>query len=151
MTYKWSSTSYKGVSADKVGRELEVIESENELTNVNVLEYARENKTSELNKCFDWNDKTAGEKWRLQQANNILASISIVVNEDEPKETIKAFVNIKTKEEKRVFKNVVSVIENDEEYLQLKENAKRDFISYKEKYDKVLKLKDLKAIIFENL
>ena len=151
MNYKWSSASYKGVSADKVGRELEGIERESELTNVSVLEYAKNNKNSELNKCFDWNDETAGEKWRLQQASNILSSISIVVNEQEPKETVKAFINIKTTEEKRVFKNVVSVIENDEEYTQLKERAKRDFISYKEKYNKILRLKDLKSIILENI
>lgn len=151
MTYKWSSTSYKGVSADKVGKELEGIESEKELTNVNVLDFAKNNKDSELYKCFDWNDKTASEKYRLIQANNILVSISIVVNEEEPKESVRAFVNIKTKEEERVYKNIVSVIENDEEYLQLKEKAKRDFISYKQKYDKILKLKDLKSIILENL
>lgn len=150
MTYKWSSVGFKA-NADKVGKELERIEKESELTNVNVLEFAKNNKNSELNKCFDWNNETAGEKWRLHQANNVLTSISIVINDTEPEETTKAFVNIKTKEETRVFKNIVSVIENDEEYNQLKDKAKRDFISYKEKYDKILKLKDLKAIIFENL
>ena len=150
MTYKWSATGYKA-DANKVGKELEVIESERELTNDSVLDFAKKNKKSELYKCFEWNDTIAGEKYRLSQANKILQSISIVVSDTEPEETTKAFVNIKTQEEKRIFKNIVSVIENDEEYLQLKEKAKRDFISYKDKYDKVLKLKDLKAIIFDNL
>ena len=149
MTYKWKSAGFKG-NATKVGKELEGIEQTSELTNVNVLEYARNNKNSELNKCFEWDDTKAGEKYRLIQANNIMQSISIVIN-DEPEETTKAFVNIKTKEETKVFKNIVSVLENDEEYLQLKQKAERDFISYKEKYNKILKLKDLKDIIFKNM
>lgn len=151
MTYKWSNTGFKG-DADKVGRELERIERDEELTNVNVLEFARRNKTSELNKCFEWDNTIAGEKYRMQQANQILASISIVINDNkEPVETTKAFVNIKTKEETKVFKNIVSVIENDEEYKQLKQKAEKEFISYKDKYNKILKLKDLKDIIFKNI
>lgn len=150
MTYKWNSTGFKG-DANKVGRELERIEESSELTNINVLEFARENKASELYKCFDWNDTTASEKFRMIQANNILKSISIVVNEVEPAETTRAFVNIKTVEEKRVYKNIVSVIENDEEYIQLKQKAEKEFISYKDKYNKILKLKDLKDIILKNI
>lgn len=150
MTYKWKASGFKA-DATKVGRELEGIEQTSELTNVNVLEYAKKNKKSELNKCFEWDDTIAGEKYRLVQANSILNSISIVIRDSEPEETTKAFINIKTKEETKVFKNIVSVLENDEEYLQLKQKAERDFISYKEKYNKVLKLKDLKDIIFNNM
>ena len=150
MTYKWNSTGFKG-DADKVGRELERIEQDEELTNINVLEFARRNKNSELNKCFEWDDTKASEKYRMIQAGNILTSISIVISDEKPIETTRAFINIKTVEEKKVFKNVVSVIENDEEYRQLKEKAERDFISYKDKYNKILKLKDLKDIIFKNI
>ena len=150
MTYKWSMSVFKG-DANKVGKELEGIEKESELTNYNVVEFAKKNTQSELNKCLELNDTIGGEKYRLVQANQLLQSISIVISDTEPKETTKAFVNIKTKEETRVFRNIVSVLENDEEYKQLKEKAKKDFISYKDKYDKILKLKDLKAIIFENL
>lgn len=149
MTYKWNCGGFKG-NPNKVGKELEGIEKERELTNVNVLEYAKENKNSELNKCFEWNNEKAGENFRLIQASKILQSISIVIN-DEPQEITKAFVNIKTKEETKVFKNIVSVLENDEEYIQLKQKAERDFISYRDKYNKILKLKDLKDIIFKNM
>lgn len=149
MNYKWKAAGFKA-NADKVGKELEKIEKTGELTNVNILEYARKNKKSELNKCFEWDNTIAGEKFRLFQANQILQSISIVVKE-EPEETTKAFVNIRTKEETKVFKNIVSVLQNDEEYSQLKAKAERDFISYKEKYNKILKLKDLKDIIFKNM
>ena len=150
MTYKWSNTGFKG-DANKVGKELERIEQDEELTNTSVLEFARRNKNSELNKCFEWDDTKAGESYRRIQANQILKSIAIVVNDEKPAETTRAFVNIKTKEETKVFKNIVSVLESDEEYNQLKAKAERDFISYKDKYNKILKLKDLKDIIFKNI
>lgn len=148
MTYKWNNVGFDA-NANKVGKELEIIESTNELTNFNVLQYARVHKSSELNKCFEWDNTVAGEKWRMQQANNILASISVVVVEhDEP---VKAFVSIKTPEEKRVFKSIIKVLNNEEEYAQLLDKAEREFISYKDKYNKLVKIKDLKEIIIKNL
>ena len=148
MTYKWNNVRFDA-NADKVGKELEIIESTDELTNFNVLQYAKMHKSSELNKCFDWDNTVAGEKWRMQQANNILASISVVVIEHE--EPVKAFVSIKTPEEKRVFKSIVKVLNNEEEYNQLLNKAEKEFISYKDKYNKLVKMKDLKEIIIKNL
>ena len=139
MKYKWSTASFKNVSADKVGVELEKIENEGRLTNASVLEFAKNNENSELNKCFDWDDTVAGEKWRLQQASSILTSISIVIQEESQENIVKAFINIKTKDDKREFQNVVSVINNDEAYTQLKDKAEKEFISYKQKYEKIFK------------
>ena len=148
MKYKWNTAGFTA-NADKVGKELEIIEETRELTNSNILQYAKTHKSSELNKCFEWDDTVAGEKYRMHQATLILGSISIVVVEQE--EPVKAFVNIKTNEEKRIFKSIVKVLNNDEEYQQLLEKAERDFISYKDKYNKLVELKDLKNIIIKNL
>ena len=147
MEYKWNNTGFSA-NANKVGKELEIIEATKDLTNTNILQYAKMHKSSELNKCFEWDDTIAGEKYRMQQANYILASISIVVTEKE--EPVRAFVNVKT-DEKKVFKSIVKVLENDEEYQQLLKKAERDFISYKDKYNKLVEIKDLKNIIIKNL
>lgn len=148
MKYCWSSVGFDA-DANKVGKELEILEGKYELTREVVLEYAK-NKNSELNKCFEWNDSIAGEKYRLQQATWILASISIIVN-DEPKRTTRMYVNIKNDDNRKEYKNIVSVVENDDEYKQLLDKAERDFISYKEKYQDMVQLKDLKNIIFKNI
>lgn len=149
MKYCWSCVSFANADANKVGKELEVIEKEKELTRETVLEYAK-NKKSELHKCFEWDDKIAGEKYRLFQATNILTSISIVY-EEEPKKTTRMYVSIKNNNDKREYKNIISVLENDEDYKKLLSKAKKDFISYKEKYQDLLQLQDLKNIIFENI
>lgn len=148
MKYCWKSVSFANADADKVGEELERIESKGDLTREAVLEYAK-NKKSELNKCFEWDDSIAGEKYRLQQASYVLASISIIVNE-EPRKATRMYVNVK-KEDKKIYKNIVSVLENDEEYQQLLDKAEREFISYKESYEELIKLKDLKNIIYKNI
>ena len=61
------------------------------------------------------------------------------------------FVNIKNENEKREYKNIISVLENDDKYKQLLDKAERDFVSYKEKYQNLLQLNDLKNIIFKNI
>lgn len=149
MKYCWTCVTFGNADANKVGKELEKIESKGELTRDAVLEYAK-NKKSELHKCFEWDDKIAGEKFRLYQATNVLTSISIVY-EEEPKRTTRMYVNIKNEKEKREYKNIISVLENDEEYKQLLDKAERDFVSYKEKYQSILQLNDLKNIIFKNI
>lgn len=148
MKYCWSATSYEA-DANKVGKELERIESKEELTRESVLKFAK-NKKSELHKCFEWDDSIAGEKYRLYQASNILTSISIVY-EEEPKRTTRMYVSIKNTENQRKYKNIVSVLENDEEYQQILDKAERDFVSYKDKYQNMIQLNDLKNIIFKNI
>ena len=147
MKYCWKTYGFTA-DANKVGKELEKIESKEELTRETVLEYAK-NKKSELNKCFEWDDSIAGEKYRLQQASFVLTSISIVVSE-EPKKATRMYVSIK-KDDKKTFKNIVSVLENDEDYQQLLDNAEKEFISFKERYAELVELKDLKNIIFKNI
>ena len=146
MVYKWRTV---GFSADpgKVGSELETIE---ELTNYSVVDKARD-KNTELHKCFEWDDSIAGEKYRLQQANCLLASISIVIEKGNEEKCVRKYVNIKTTEDKKLFKDIVKVMENDEEYLQLLDKAERDFIGYKQRYEELIQIKDLKEIIFRNM
>ena len=148
MKYCWNNVGFDA-DANKVGEELRIIEEREELTREKVVEYAKDEK-SELHKCFEWDDKIAGEKFRLVQATNVLTSISIVY-EEEPKRTTRLFVNIKNDDEKREYKNIVSVLENDREYQQLLDKAERDFISYKTKYNDLVKLNDLKNIIYKNI
>lgn len=148
MKYKWSSYIFKG-DANKVGKELRDIEKEEALTNKTVLDYARRNKDSELNKCFEWDDKIAGEKYRLVQASTLMCSISIV-SEETQIETTRFLLNVKSENDGvRQFKSISKILENDNEYEQIKAKAKNEFINCKEKYEKTLKLEDLKKIIID--
>lgn len=146
--YSWKNTSFVG-NAQLVGEELEKIEFAGELTTDEILNYAKMNQESELYKCFEWDDKIAGEKYRRKQASEILASISVKIT-GTPVKTQRVYVNVRTSTDgERKFKNFKEVLKNDEEYQQVVDKAKRDFINCKEKYETLIEKEDLKEVIFE--
>ena len=57
----WAGACFKG-KAEAVYEELLTL---GEYTPQMVVDYARSHPQSELYKCFDWNDESAAEKWRL--------------------------------------------------------------------------------------
>lgn len=149
--YSWKcvGVGYFSADAQLVGEELEKLEFAGELNADEVLKFARNNPESETYKCFEWDNTIAGEKYRRLQASSILSSISVKVKE-EPVETQRVYVSVKTAlDDKRTFKNIKEVLKNDEEYQQLIDRAKLEFINCKEKYDSLLEKDDLKEVIFE--
>lgn len=145
--YSWKYSI--NAEAEKVGKELEQMELLGEITPERVLEYAENNLESELHKCFDWDDPVASRKWRLHQANTILCSISVKIKE-EPEIKQRVYVHVKSSNNgSKTFKNIKDVLENDEEYKQLLDKAKKDFNECKDKYDSLLNKQDLKDVIFE--
>ena len=66
------------------------------LTAEGVLKEAKK-KRHPLNSYFDWDDTTAGKRWRVHQANMLIAQAKVtVVDHEETK--VHAFVSIKTEE-----------------------------------------------------
>jgi len=148
MKYTWKFYQFDA-DANKVGKELENI-GVKDITNKDVLEYAKNHRDSELAKCFDWDNESAGNKWRLHQATTILTNISIIIDDKEPVSKTRVYVSAKSKdEEKRVFKKLVDVLEDDEEYKQLLAKASDELNTCEQKYRELIKLQDLKDIIFD--
>lgn len=88
-----------------------------------ILEKARDKKT-ELYKCFEWDDKKAAKRWRLEQAKNIIRSIVIVPDNTENTKieyTIRAFENIGHDENQRYMKTY-DIMKDAELFSQLLEN-----------------------------
>ena len=79
--------------AELVQNEIELIAA-NDIDNKckcdDMVAYAANNISSELYKCFEWDDKTAGHKYRLQQASRIKDCIrTIIVTQDTDSELSK--------------------------------------------------------------
>ena len=145
--YSWKSVGFSA-NAQKVGEELEKIEKKDVVSSKNVLIYAKQNKNSELYKCFEWDDKIAGEKYRLSQASQVISSISVVINE-KPLEKQKVYYKIKTEEkETGSFKNIKDILKNDTEYIAMCNKAEDELKKCTEKYHKLINRDDLKDIIF---
>lgn len=96
MVYQWAEnfSDSNGVSADRAGRELERIRKEKGgLTPQVVVECARSG-VSPLHGLFVWDDKVAADRYRLAQANTVVHSVMVQVDDDERMESrfIRAFV-----------------------------------------------------------
>lgn len=105
--------------AQLIGEELDYIKKvEHTLTPEIVVERAR-NEKSVLNKYFEWDNSSAGEKWRLQQARMITNHIIevVVVRGEEVK--VRGFVNVIGKSGGNIYVSHAEAIENKDYRKQL--------------------------------
>jgi len=95
--------------AQKIGEELENIKAKKNLTPNNVVEKAK-NKKSILHKYFEWDNSEAAEKYRLQQAKNIINHVVevIVIKGNVIEE--RAYFNVIAKNNERSYVSLTEVI-----------------------------------------
>ena len=150
MVYKWEGYKYN-VSANIVGAHCEAIEARNgKVTSKDLVDDARD-ESSELHSLFEWDDAIAGEKYRRNQAQTILAALKIVI-EDKPKEavTVKAFVNVSPEPRSNAsYVNVKAALENEEHKNAVLANAKRELYIVRMKYNTLAELSKVWAAIDE--
>lgn len=121
------------------------------LTAENVLRKASK-KSSALYEFFDWNDSSAGEKWRLQQARSLINEIKIVV-EDKVLyafESVNVFVDDKKDSNKkpskfgdREYKNIVEIMDNEDYRGQLIHRALAEVSYWKERHEELTELSSI--------
>jgi len=135
--------------AQDYGNELEKIAKENKgrLEPQMVVENARE-KDSVLHDYFNWDDSTAAESWRRQQARLLINHIDMVIHYGNEEKTIKAFVNLIVQngkeEEKNKYIPIEIAVKDEGMRKQLIEEALKEIISWKKKYKEYQEL----ALIF---
>lgn len=96
MVYKWKNQALGQVPAQIVGDEIERITEQYGgcIKPRDIVAEAR-SASSPLHRCFEWNNKVAAEKYRIEQAKYVLRSIVIIHDgpDDEPI-LVRAFVSI---------------------------------------------------------
>ena len=101
--YRWKESARFSADAQRIGDELESIEKRDP---EHIVEFAEDDST-ELHKCFTWNDAKAAHLYRLREARKIVQSV-IIVDESEEREPI----------EYRAFESVV--IDDRRQYIPTK-------------------------------
>jgi len=81
--YQWKESARFTADVGLVGQELENIA---ELVPEKIVEFA-ENETTELHKCFTWDDSEAAHKFRLHEARQVVSCV-LTVDLAEEKEPI---------------------------------------------------------------
>lgn len=142
MVYKYSwSGPDRAVSAEKVGNHLRKLEEQNgTVTSEMFLESAR-SEDSEMHCLFEWNDPTAAEAFRLQQARVIIASLRVTVEEEEEEVEpviVRAFV--KTDEEQKGYINISKAMSDEDMRNSVLEDAKKELAWFVNKYNSLKEL-----------
>ena len=138
MVYNWKMNGVFKVDAQKAGEYLSGLAEERKgLQPKDIVEESRDKKAL-LHPCFDWNDDTAAEKYRIEQAKAIVRSISVtVLDADVP--PVRAFLSITEREpdepgRNRVYMSTRTLMENAETKDEILKQALMELLSFKRKY-----------------
>ena len=134
MGVTWRIQGYYKADAQKIAEEIGF----GEFTPMEVLEKAKD-ETTELHKCFEWNDSIAAEKYRLEQAKNI---IRMLVYEKETKEQAVVRYYAKT-ETKHVYQPTKQFLVQEDEYQGLLRRALAELEAFKNKYHTLTELESI--------
>lgn len=131
---------HKG-NAEKCYRECETL---SEITPENVLDKARDDST-ELHKCFEWDNSIAGEKYRLIQARDVIRHFVIEYKKDEEEPQKIRTYQISTTTNQ--YKPTRVILQNPDEYSALLERAKDELRDIQRRYNTLAELEEVFAAI----
>lgn len=122
----WKIKGIFKADADKVYEEISELPS---VTPQQVYERAKDPE-SELYKCFEWDNDVCAEKWRLQQARQII-QLLVVTPRQKEEQPIRIF-QISSK--RNEYKENSFFLQNQDEYKTLLKRAKEELQSFKRRY-----------------
>ena len=143
---KWSATGTRfGADAQKCYEEImEICDDLGSVSPHMVLEKARE-ESSELHKCFTWDDSIAAEKWRLNEARVVVRQL-VIKEVEVPKDRPEVRVLYKTDYESG-YKPTQIIIRKEDEYKALLERAWAELRAFKAKYSMLEELREIMELI----
>ena len=138
----FGSSLYKGVDPQKVADEILGIGGE--ATPQQIVDAARDEST-ELHRCFEWNDSVAAEKYRLTQARTIVCNLVIAKPEENPEAPqIRYFYKT---DAGTGYQPSFKIFKVDDEYQKLLKQAYAELHSFKQKYNSLKELEEILALI----
>jgi hypothetical protein len=128
--------NHKDADPTVIGNELERIRSESggRLTPPAVVEEAR-NRRNPLHRYFEWNDKTAAEAYRLDQARELIRIIQIE-DTDSDKPPRRAFVSVN--DDGKSYRGLNEVLSSQSLQLAVLVAAERELRAFEARYNELL-------------
>lgn len=137
---KWKVSGIFKADAQKVYEEI----GDTSITPEELLEKARKKRT-ELHKCFEWDDSVAAERYRLQQARQII-QLLVITPKYEDDEPVRVY---QISSEKNVYQPTRLIIQQPDEYAQLLRRAKGELFAIEKRYKMLSELEAVFAAIDE--
>ena len=134
MGATWRIQGYYKADAQKVAEEIGF----GKFTPMEVLEKAKD-ETTELHKCFEWNDSIAAEKYRLEQAKNIIRML-VYKKENKEQQVVRYYAKTETK---HVYQPTKQFLVQEDEYQGLLRRALAELEAFKNKYHTLTELENI--------
>lgn len=121
--------------------ELEIICNKNGgiITPALVVDYAKDPKT-DLHSHFTWDDTEAAQKWRLEEAAQLIRVCCHYLDENDDRKKVRTFVSLGTDRGTGIYRTLVDVLQDEPMKAQMLEDAKAELNSFKVKYGVLLKI-----------
>ncbi len=143
--YDWSTFKGLTVSADTVGETLERIERENGGVSRKAFLDASRPKDSPTHALFEWDNKIAAERYRLQQSGRYIRDlkVTVILQEETPVNvTLKsepwegpAYINAGERRQSGVqYSNVFDAMKDEVKRANMLSNAKAELMIFQRKY-----------------
>jgi uncharacterized protein YfkK (UPF0435 family) len=122
----------------KIKEELEIIRAKNGgiLSPEKVVEYARDKKTA-LHEQFTWDDSTAGELYRIQQAAGLIRRIKVeIIANPKTKEVVRIREYVSLPQDRKRdggYRQIEEVYTEDDKRLQFIESVRSEFQAIRKK------------------
>lgn len=107
---------------------------------------AATDESSELHKCFTWDDTDAAAKWRKQEARMLVANIVVKV---ETSDNEKVNIRVIESTNRNEYKPTSVIVQIAEDYASLLARAKAELKAFKVKYHTVRELRNIFEAIDE--
>lgn len=110
-----------------------------------VVEFARDEST-ELHKCFEWDDTEAAIKFRLEQARQIIR-VAVIVH-PRTNEKINAFVSLRSDRERGGgYRATVDVLNEEALLAELMEDCRCELAEFTAKYQRLQRVAEFAPVL----
>lgn len=135
MTYQWKAGFRAKGDPEIVGRELEAIQEEHGSIAPELVVDKAKDKASPLHGYFEWNNTTAANLYRVDQARYLIRAIAVKIERDDDDPIVtRAFVEMKQEEAAGSYVSIAVVSQDEEMRKALVEQAMHDIAVFRQKY-----------------
>ena len=148
IVYSWKIEKYP-VSAEIAAKEFDRIYNKyGVLDKKDIVEESRDKKAA-LHSCFEWDDAIAAEKYRQEQASDMVQCLVTVEKSDKSDEPVIVRAFVKTTEK---YEPITVSIRSEEKYAVLLQDALNDAKWFMKKHAALVELQNVFCAIreFEN-
>ena len=142
----WGTFKFKADAQKCADEIMEICEELESATPQQILEKARDSST-ELHKCFTWDDTEAAEKWRISEARAVVRNLKIIEqNPDKQSDPTTIRVFYKTDNESG-YKPTKLILKKPDEYKSLVERCRSELLAIKQKFNSISEYEEIWEMI----